>query len=80
LLFAETIRFYKYSGANSFLDLYIKKALWYSIFFVIGTIPHSRNNSLDCFLKSCSSRIILAFFFFYFSILSSKYLLQIEQQ
>ena len=27
LLFAETIRFDKYSGANSFLDLYINKAL-----------------------------------------------------
>jgi hypothetical protein len=28
LLFAETIRFDRYSGANSFLDLYINKALW----------------------------------------------------
>ena len=28
LLFAETIIFYKYSGAKSFLDLYINKALW----------------------------------------------------
>ena len=28
LLFAETIRFDIYSGANSFLDLYINKALW----------------------------------------------------
>jgi hypothetical protein len=27
LLFAETIKFDKYSGANSFLDLYINKAL-----------------------------------------------------
>jgi hypothetical protein len=27
LLFAETTRFDKYSGANSFLDLYINKAL-----------------------------------------------------
>ena len=30
LLFAETIRFDKYSGANSFLDLYINKTLWKS--------------------------------------------------
>jgi hypothetical protein len=28
LLFAETIRFDIYSGANSFLDLYFDKALW----------------------------------------------------
>ena len=32
-------------------------------FRIIGTILHSRNSSLDCFLKSCSSRIICAALF-----------------
>jgi hypothetical protein len=44
---------------------------------VLGVfVPHSRNSSLDCFLKSYSSRIILAARFCNFSKLSSKYLLQ----